>query len=105
MRISGPVEFLGKDVGIDFLINEVAGIEFQNRLQGFQKEVSPLNNGRSAVETKASSRRELRHACLNDTYGQSGTKFPPAMPIQTSIVINEVGRIVHDYVGAFLNSP
>ena len=44
MRISGTVEFLAKDVGIDFLINEVPGIEFQNRLQRFQEEVSALNN-------------------------------------------------------------
>jgi len=88
MRISGSVEFLAEDVGIDFLINEVAGIELQNRPQRFKESVSPIYDGRSAVQNEAPSRHELCHTLFGNAQPQGDAKFAAAVSIESSILVN-----------------
>ena len=45
IRVSGPVEFLAEDVGIDFLINEVAGIELQAGCKDSKRGSAPRTMG------------------------------------------------------------
>ena len=104
IRVSGPVEFLAEDVGIDFLINEVAGIELQAALQRFEEGVGAANNGRAAIEDQPPARSKPGQALLGNSNREVDAKLSAAMPIEPPIIIDEVGRVSDDDVGIAVNS-
>ena len=97
-----PVELLAKDIWIDFPITEVAGIELQNGLQGFEEGIGAANNGRAAIENEPSAGLEPIKALLDDPHRERNAELASAMAIEAPIVIHEVGRICHnDVSGTF----
>ena len=94
-----PVELLAKDIWIDFPITKVAGIELQNRPQGFEERIAAADNRRAAIENDSSAGLEPIKALLDDPHRERNAELASAVAIEAPFVIYEVGGIRHDDVG------
>jgi hypothetical protein len=77
VRIRVPFELLAKDVGVDFLINELQGRQLNERPERLEKRVHPIDDRRSGIENEAAAGPEPRQLCRTIRSPSSMPSSPP----------------------------